>query len=183
MVKAVKHFQKETAYQLADGFTANLEYYTIHANIGGLFKTAAELHDHKAHPITFRFTPLAKLRALVKDIDVVLDGVAESTAYIDEFLDMEENLSNSIFVPGHGIAVHGHNIKIEGAYPCGLYLVPVDDPSKRVQVERILENNPSKITAIAPETHFAVNRIEIVTRYSSGGTERTITSPFTVEAS
>jgi len=112
-------------------------------------------------------------------------GISETPAYIDEFIDLEENLTNSLIVAGHGFAVHGHNIKIEGDDPCGMYFVPVNDTSKKVKVERILENNPSKITAIAPVVDLRVNRVEIVTKFSSSSTAlltpRTITSPFTIE--
>ena len=86
---------------------------------------------------------------------------------------------------GHGFAVHGHNIKIDGDDPCGMYFVQVDDPSQKVLVERILENTPSKITAIAPDLDNRVYRVEIVTKYTKGGSSlqspRTITSPFTIE--
>ena len=114
-----------------------------------------------------------------------MEGIAETPAYIDEFIDLEENAVNSVIVEGHGFAVHSHNIKIEGGDPCGMYSVPVNDPSNKVRVERILENNPSKITAIAPDMGNAVFKVEIVTLHTGGGSTlqspRTITSPFTIE--
>jgi len=181
----VRQYLKEVAYQLCDGFTVNLEYFTVHPNVGGVFHSANEAHDHKLHPITFRFSPLAKLRALAKNIDVEVVGIADTPAYIDQFVDLEEDMTNSLIVAGHGFAVHGHNIKIDGDDPCGMYFVQVDDPSQKVLVERILENTPSKITAIAPDLDNRVYRVEIVTKYTKGGSSlqspRTITSPFTIE--
>ena len=182
----VDQFFEEVAYQLCDGFTTNLAYFTIHPNVGGTFASPAELHDHKKHRISFRFSALAKLRSLVKNIDVEVVGIAEEPAYIDEFTDVEDSLINSSFVPGNGFTIHGHNIKIEGTDPaCGLYIVPVDDPSKRVKVPRILENNPSKVMGLSVSTNYLINRIEIVTQFTSGGinlqSPRTITSPFTLE--
>jgi len=182
----VDQFLKEVAYQLCDGFTTNLGYFTIHPNVGGTFASPTEIHDHKKHQISFRFGTLAKLRKLVKNIDVEVVGVAEEPAYIDEFIDVEDNLINSSFVPGNGFTVHGHNIKIEGDDPaCGLYIVPVDNPAKRVKILRILENNPTKVMGLSMNTGSLTNRIEIVTQYSSGGhtlaAPRTITSPFTIE--
>jgi len=182
----VEQFLDEMAYQLCDGFTVNCKYFTMHPNIGGIFERASEAHDHKKHPITFRFGTLARLRALAKNIGVVVEGIAETPAFIDEFMDVEENSANHVFVPGNGFTVHGHNVKIDGDNPaCGLFFTPVEDPSKRVKVTRILENNPSKIMGIAPSTGCAVNRIEIVTQHTSGNiplvAPRTITSPFTIE--
>ena len=97
LVKAVKHFQKETAYQLADGFTANLEYYTIHPNIGGTFSSENEAHDHKAHPITFRFQELKAMRDLRNLIEVVIDGVADTKGYIMDFIDIGTGAVNETF--------------------------------------------------------------------------------------
>jgi len=89
-------------------------------------------------------------------------------------------------VPGNGFTIHGHNIKIEGDdLACGLYFVPLEDPSKKVKITRILENNPSKVMGLSFTSGYLLNRIEIVTQYSSGSVTlqapRTITSPFTLE--
>ena len=181
----VNQYLDEVAYQLCDGFTANLKYFTVHPNVGGVFHSTNEAHDRKKHPITFRFSPLAKLRALAKNIDVEVEGIAETSAYIDEFVDLEEHTTNTVYVGGNGFAVHGHNIKIEGDPPCGVYFVPLNDPEQKVQVERILENTPSKIVGLAPHMAYPHSRIEIVTKYTAGhllSEARTITSPFTVEA-
>jgi len=182
----VNQFLDEVAYQICDGFKVNLSYFTIYPNIGGVFERVNEVHDHKKHKISFRFGVLAKLRALIKNIDVIIEGIAETPAFIDEFVDIEENSINHIFVPGNGFNIHGHNIKIEGDdSACGLYFVSVQNPSQRIKATRILENNPSKIVGIAPQTNTMVNRLEIVTQYSHGSVHlnspRTITAPFTLE--
>ena len=182
----VSQFLDEVAYQICDGFTANLGYFTIRPNIGGVFQTSSEVHDHKKHPISFRFGALARLRALVRKIDVEVAGIAGVPAYIDEFIDVEEKSVNHLYVPGNGFIVHGHNIMVDEDDPdCGIFFVPVDDPGKRVRVTRILESGPSKVMGISPRTNYALNRIEILTRYTGGSrpllTPRTITSPFTLE--
>ena len=37
----------DMAYQVCDGFTTNLGYFTIHPNVGGVFQNQNEGHDHK----------------------------------------------------------------------------------------------------------------------------------------
>jgi len=181
----VTRFLDEVAYQICDGFRANLSYFSVYPNIGGVFDKVTEAHDHKKHPISFRFGALSKLRALVKNIDVEVEGLADVPAYIDEFIDVEDNSINQLYVPDNGFTIHGHNIKIEGDGVCGVYFVPVQDASKKVKVSRILENNPSKVMGIAPGTGCKVNRVEIVTRFTHGSfplsNPRTITSSFTLE--
>jgi hypothetical protein len=65
--------------------------------------------------------------------------------------------------------ISSNRIKIAGDDPsCGLYFVPIDDPSKAVKVERIGENTPSKITGIVPNVDSLQNKIEIRTQYTGG---------------
>jgi len=186
-VQTIRHFLKETEYQLADGFSANLGLFSVRPNIGGVFHSEKEAHDHKAHPITFRFQSLKPLKELRDNIEVIIEGVADVGAYIDLFTDYDEKSENTLYGPGHQFGLHGHKVKLAGNDPgVGLYFVPVDDPSKAVKVTRIAENTGTKITGIAPQTGHTQNRLEIRTQYAGSGviqlkTLRVITSSFILE--
>jgi len=184
----VSQFMDEVAYQICDGFTANLGYFTVHPNVGGVFQTQNEAHDRKKHPISFRFSPLAKLRDLVKNISVEVEGIADVQAYIDEFTDLEEEMTNSIFLPSHVFTIHGYKIKIEGSQPPnGVFFQPVNNPTQLIPADNILENTPSKILGLAPDVGPSNTKVKIVivTQHSGGNTllkaPRTITSPFVLE--
>jgi hypothetical protein len=58
LIEYVNKYNEEVAYQLCDGYAVSNGYYTIHPNIGGTFNSENEIHDHKKHPITFRFRVL-----------------------------------------------------------------------------------------------------------------------------
>ena len=100
----------------------------------------------------------------------------------------DEHQANAAFASGDMFSITGYKIKIAGDDPsCGVYFVPVDDPSKAVKVTRMAENNPAKITGIAPVTEFARYNIVIRTQYAGSGTillktPRVITSRFIIEA-
>jgi len=184
----VDKYNEEVAYQLCDGYAVNNGYYSIHPSIGGTFSSERDLHDPQKHPITFRFRVMAKMRRLVQFIKVDIEGVADVNGYIDEFHDYEAESSNALFASGDQFAIHGYKIKVAGDDPgVGVYLVPVEDPSKKVKITRIAENNPTKITGVLPaSTGYSLNRIEIVTQYAGSGgiqlkTPRTIVSSFTIE--
>ena len=154
----------ESAYQLCDGFGLNLRYYSVHPNIGGTFNSEKEAHDPKKNPVSFKFREKLPLRNLVRHIAVEITGIADGNAYIDEFIDRDERSVNGIFAPGDMFCINGNKIKLAGDDPgCGVFFVPVGDPSKAVKVTRIGENSASTITGIAPETHYQYNRIEIRT--------------------
>jgi hypothetical protein len=189
-LQTVRHFYMEMAYQLCDGFSVNTGYFTIHPNIGGTFKDDKEVHDHKKHPITFRFQSLKALRDLRSSIEVILDGYADTQGYIAEFIDVEAEASNTVFFPGDQFIITGHKIKVAGDDPnVGVYIVPVDAPASAVKVKRIAENTGSKIIGIIPEsTGSLLNRVEIRTQFSGSGSTtlkapRVITSSFTLEES
>jgi len=118
---------------------------------------------------------------------VDIEGIADSSGWIDEFIDADENSINTLYVPGNQFILHGHKIKVAGDAPgVGVFFVPVSDPSKAVKVKRIAENTSTKIIGITPKTEELHNRIEVRTQFSGSGsaflkTVRTIASGFTVE--
>jgi hypothetical protein len=185
----IQRFFTETTYQLCDGFAVNTGYFSVYPNLGGTFKTVRETPDPKKHPLTFRFRPLKPLRDLAGHIEIVIQGEAEVSGYIDSFTDTDEHAENSIFVPGNGFIITGDKIKIAGEDPSlGLYLVPVDGTEAPVKITRIIENTSSKITSILPSagSGYYLNRLEIRTQYTGSTTiflkePRVITSGFTLE--
>jgi hypothetical protein len=183
----VKQFLNEAAYQLLDGFAVNMGYFSIHANLGGTFDTVHELPDPRKHPLTFRFHPLKPMRELAESTHVVVEGLADTDGYIDEFLDSENASVNGVYEPGNQFMISGHKIKIAGDDPgCGLYFVPAGSGGPPVKVTRIVENSANKIIGIIPETSWAYCKLEIHTQYSGSTTvflknTRVITSEFTLE--
>jgi hypothetical protein len=185
----VNQFIKEMIYQLCDGYAVCTDYFSLHPNIGGAFDSVNEIHDHKKHPITFRFRTRKPLRELARAISVEVQGIADVSGCIAEFIDYDEDSVNTLFLPDDQFAIYGNKIKLAGDDPgIGVFFVPVDDPSRAVKVKRVAENTPAKITGIAVDTGYAYNRIEIRTQYA-GATDRflkvprVITSGFVVEHS
>jgi hypothetical protein len=185
----VNRFFSEMAYQLCDGYSVSLDYFSVHPVIGDPFDTPNEPHDHAKHPVNFKFRVLGKMRRLAHFIDVEVTGVSDGNAFIDEFVDYEADSVNAVLRPGDQFAVHGHKIKLAGDDPgVGLFLVPVDNPAGAVQVTRMAENSPSRLTGTLPSTltGHVRNRLEIRTRFSGAADKplkeiRVISSPFTLE--
>ena len=187
LLENVRQYLDEVAYQLCDGFSVNNGYYCVYPNIGGTFDNVMDPYNAEKQPITFRFRTRAKLRHIVKNIDISIDGMANTSGFIDEFRDADEDSVNSIFVPGSQFVIRGHKIKIAGDNPeCGLYFVPVLDPTKAVKVKRLAENSAKRIIGIAPDTEHSQNRLEIRTQFSGSANKflknpRIITSSFILE--
>jgi len=185
--ETITHFLKEMGYQIADGFAVDLGFFTLRVNVGGTFRSDKEPYDPEKHPIAFLFQALSPMLNLRDDIEVIVEGYADAHAWISEYTDLEEKSVNALFRPGNMFSIVGHKIKIAGGDPsCGVYLVPVDDPSKAVKIRRVGENTASHVSGIAESTGFKRNRVEIRTQYEGSSTKflktpRIITGGFVLE--
>ena len=182
-VNTVTHFLKETEYQLCNGFKVNLKIFTIHLNIGGIFRSKNEAYDPVAHPLSFKFRVLKPLRDLRGLIKVNIDGCAHTHGSIDEFLDHESGAVNATCAAGNMFTVKGRKLKIEGGDPsCGLYFVPVDDPSKAVKAAHLGDNLPARLSGITPDIPgFSEVRLEVRTQYT-GATNKLLKAPYTIRS-
>ena len=187
LVEYVRQFFDEAAYQLCDGYAVNTGYFSINPNICGTFNTVNETYDRKKNPITFRFRTLIKLRRLAEHITVDIEGLANGQGNIDKFTDLDKDSVNKLYVPGNQFSISGQKIKVAGDDPgCGVFFVPVDDPSKAVKVTRLAENGSARIIGIAPKTKSRHNKIEIRTQYTGSAATylkkpRIIASGFVLE--
>jgi len=183
----VEKYNEEVAYQLCDGYAISNSYYSIHTNIGGTFDSVNEAHDHKKHPISFRFRTLGKMQRLIPFIKVDIEGIADTNGYIDEYIDEDGKNTNTIYLSNGMFSIHGHKIKIEGTDPaCGLYFYPANNPAAAVKATRIAENSASKVTGVTPAVPGQYIKFEIRTQYAGSGSNflkvpRVITSGFTLE--
>jgi hypothetical protein len=181
----VCQFLDEVAYQVCDGFTTNLGYFSIHPNVGGVFHAPNESHDHKKHPITFRFGALAKLRALVKNIDVEVEGIADTHGYIMEFTDITSETVNETATPMGMFTLTGYKLKVEGDHPdVGVYFEQIGGTTK-VKTGKLAENTQSKLIGVVPPCPAGYYKIVVRTQYMGGGTSflktpRVIESNFAV---
>ncbi|MDR0313732.1 MAG: DUF4469 domain-containing protein [Treponema sp.] len=183
LVSNVKQFFDESAYQLCNGKAVNTGYYSIHPGISGTFNSVNEAHNHKKNPVNFKFRIRKPLKSLARGIIVSIVSVVDSHAYIDEFIDTDEKSVNDLYSPGDLFCISGNKIMIAGDHPdCGIFFVPVEDPSKEVRVKRIAENNPSRLVGIAPATRFLQNKIIIRTQYT-GSKAVLLRVPHAIESS
>ena len=186
LVNHVRQFFDEAAYKLCDGFSVNTGYFSVHPVFGGTFDSENDEYDRKKHPISFRFNARAKLRAIVKNVNVIIDGLADNNGGIYEFFDYESDSINETATPGSMFQLTGHKIKVSGNDPAvGVYFVSEDDPADEVKVKSSLVTNAvSRIVSIVPPLKSGAWRAAIRTQYSRGSFQlkepKLITSGFTL---
>ncbi|MDR1251518.1 MAG: DUF4469 domain-containing protein [Treponema sp.] len=170
LVEHVRQFFDEAAYQLCDGFAVNTGYFSVHPNVGGTFDKITEGRDTDKHPITFRFRARAPLRALAEHIVVEVEGLADSSGYIGEFIDISTGAVNETLTPGGQFSISGHRIRVDGDKPeVGVYFVSAADPVQRVKAAgHLAENAVGRVIGAIPALTPGEWKPEILTQYSPG---------------
>jgi hypothetical protein len=179
----VRQFFDEMAYQLLDGYAVSMEYFSLHPNVGGVFNNDKEAYDPAKHPITFRFRTLRKLRKLAENIDVEIEGIADTQGYIMEVTDVNTGAVNESLTAGGQYIITGYKIKIAGD-DAGVYLQTTDGVKTLIS-EHLAENTPSKLIGIIPaDLPGGTYKVIIQTKYASSGNllkeYRVIESGFTL---
>ena len=169
MVDAVSAYFDEAFYQLADGFSVENDYFSLHPKIGGTFDHADGKADKVKNPVDFRFRKRQALRSVIEHITVEIDGPAESGAYIAEVQDVASGATDEKLTSNGAIVVLGSRIKIAGEdSACGLYIVSVADGTALKVTGNFIENHPSRVSAILPALSTGTYRVRIITQYASG---------------
>ncbi|MDR0472129.1 MAG: DUF4469 domain-containing protein [Treponema sp.] len=170
-VDFVNQFLTETIYQLLDGYAVNLGgYFSIHPNIGGVFNSDKEIHDHKKHPVGFRFRILHKFRKLIESIIVEVEGLSGANCFIAEFTDIATGSINETITSMNQFIITGHKLKVAGDHPgIGIYFEQKDGPAK-LKVTSLAENTSLKLIGMIPAGPAGAYKVVIKTQYSGGGT-------------
>ncbi|MDR0638037.1 MAG: DUF4469 domain-containing protein [Spirochaetaceae bacterium] len=169
MVDAVNAYFDEAFYQLADGFSVENDYFSIHPKIGGTFDHAGAKADKEKNPVNFAFRKRQELRDVISRITVEIEGAAESGAYIAEVLDVASGATDERLTSGGVVTILGSRIKIDGVDPsCGLYLVQADGTSIKA-AGNLVDNQRNRISAQLPVLSPGPYWVRIITQFSGGG--------------
>jgi hypothetical protein len=170
-VDAVRAYFDEAFYQLADGFSVENDYFSIHPKIGGTFDHADAKADKEKNPVDFTFRKRQEMRNIISRITVEIEGAAETGAYIAEVRDVVSGTADEKLTSNGVVIILGSRIKIAGKDPsCGLYIVNAGD-GEAVQVTgNLVENHQSRVSAQLPALSAGTYRIRIITQYSSSST-------------
>jgi hypothetical protein len=115
---------------------------------------------------------------------VEVEGLADSSGYLDEFIDVTTEAVNETLTPGGQFSVSGHKIKVAGDSPdVGIYFASTADPSQRVKVAgHLAENAPHHLIGIIPASLTSgAWKLEVVTQFTGSGST-SLKNPRTIES-
>ena len=147
-------FLREAAHQLCDGFGVNFGgLFTVYPNVGGVFGNERDLVDKTKHKVSFRFRMLHGLRQLADHIEVISEGLADSSGYIAQLEDVATDQVNDVVTKGGIFILSGEKLKVVGdSDKIGVFFCTPDSPTESVKVPGNLAiNEPSRIVGTVPE--------------------------------
>jgi hypothetical protein len=170
MVDAVNAYFDEAFYQLADGFSVENHYFSVHPKIGGTFDHADAKADREKNPIDFTFRKRQELRNVISRTTIEIEGAAESGAYIAEALDVTSGTTDEQLTSGGVLTILGSRIKIAGDDPsCGLYLVNTVDGTSVKVTGNFVDNQRNRLSVQLPVLAPGTYKVRVITQFSSGG--------------
>ncbi len=168
MEHAVSLFLKEMAYRLCDGFSINTGYFTAQTTIKGVFNSATEKFDAAKHNVLFDFQQGSLLRKELSNVEVNILGVADSSLFIAQVIDVKTGSVNDILTPNRNLKISGSKIKIVGENEAnGVYFVNQETQERtKVDTTDIVTNNPSELIVVIPDLTAGTYKVEVVTQFS-----------------
>jgi hypothetical protein len=181
MLEAVNAYFDEAIYQLADGFSIETGYFSIHPKIHGGIDHPGSALDPVKNRVDFTFRKKKTLRDIIKRIIVAIQGLAETEAYIADITDIASGSVDETLTSQGVVVIQGFRIKIAGDNGGnGLYFVNTETGEAVKVTGNFVENNPSRLTAQLPALSPGTYHARIITQFSTSSTTRK--EPRTIES-
>jgi len=190
LVRHVQLYFNEVAYQLCAGFAINTGYFSIHPTIAGVFSSLNEPYDPEKHPIEFRFKALQPMNDLADYIKIEIEGPADTSGFINKFIDVETGSVNRIITSGELFRISGRKLKVVGDDPSiGVYFMPSEDPENEVKVTHTLSHNSAgTLSGVIPQLTDGLWKVAVKTQFNGTSSSflkkpRTVISDFVLTTS
>lgn len=166
----VESFLKEMLYLLKNGYSVNANgYFSVTAQIKGVFRSSVEKFDSLIHTIYFLFSQGEMMREGLDEVSVEILGIGDASIVIQEVTDMKSGSVNDRLTPGRNLRIRGDKLKIAGDHSgIGIYFVNQAD-GKRIRVEddEIVINHPSELMIIIPDLPSGLYTLEVGSQYTN----------------
>jgi hypothetical protein len=170
MAHAVRLFNKETEYQLCDGFSINAGLYIAGPQIRGVANSPDDQYDKEKHTLLFEFRQGAELRGEIDDVEVEFVGVADTNPTIKNVFDVKSGSINNLLTPDRALKISGNKLKIMGDNEAnGVWFINKTTLERtRVDDSEIVTNNPAELVVMIPKLPVGTYELEITSQYSVG---------------
>jgi hypothetical protein len=168
LVRGVKAYLREAAYQLTDGFAVENGYIGIYPKIGGTFDSPQAHINPEVNHIEFGFRALRPLRDLADQVKIHLRGLADVDGHIYEVEDIISGSVNHILTPDEAVIIIGDKVEIAGDNAsCGVYCY--NDSGEFKVTHKLIKNTPREVIARLPALSPGTYKFKVRTQFSRKG--------------
>ncbi|WP_430813771.1 DNA-binding domain-containing protein [Carboxylicivirga sp. RSCT41] len=165
------------AEKVAEGFIINTPFCIAKAGTSGVYNSATEQFSKDKHSLSINFLKGMASREQLANVDVKVQGVAETGPVIGAVTDALTGAKDSSITPNNVIQIIGNKLKIGGdGDDIGLKLRNIDTDDV-VRIKQIIVNEPRQIIAMLPDVPVGSYELELTTAYS--GTNEPLKTPKT----
>jgi hypothetical protein len=128
--------------------------------------------DHTVDPTrqkaTVSISPTALLREGLSRVKLEILGIKESSAYIGLVTDAATKSVDGHITPNGILVITGDKLRIAPDDDPAMGVFFVDSQGQQTQATQVSQNDPKKLTILAPPLSSGTYTLHIVTRYSGG---------------
>jgi hypothetical protein len=161
----VKAYHEECVFLLADGYSIKNKFFASHLKFCGTTDNAESAWKRDENPMAVIHTNTNEMNRVLDSIEGVIEGIADTDAYIDEVTDVFTGMIDDTLTPGETIIIRGAKIKIGGSEDVvGLFFTNESAETIQVSQQSIPQNKNSEIIAKIPDLAAGTWRMKIVTQ-------------------
>jgi hypothetical protein len=165
---------------IASGFSVIDGVSQMRPSVPGRFEGAVAQFNPAVHSKSVIMTPSPEMNKAMASAKVVSLGAATTGPVINRVEDLFTGTENRVITPGRNLRIHGQRLRIAGddAAVIGVWFVASGDAPARTRLDDrdLIDNDPSKLTLVAPTLTPGGYFVEIVTQ-SSTNTKQLLKEP------
>ena len=136
-------------------------------NVQGAFEGEKAQFEPGKHALGITYTMGKLLRATLKLVKVVVNGVAAVGPVINTVTDSTSKAINGQLSSGGALVLGGVNLKIQGDDPSiGVYLTPTTEGAAPMKAPVVIANSPSQVIVQMPTLADGQYTVSLTTQYS-----------------
>lgn len=178
LAHAVDLFHRKLAELVLNGYSINTGLFRMVPQFKGLVEDG--VWNPETNHIYILMQQDKVLREAIAETSVKILGEKGAAAYILGAQDTATRATDGSATPGRTFRLKGKNIRVTGDdESVGVYLIDSDGTKTKLDMDRIVTNNPSQVIVLLPsDLAEGSYELQIVTQYS--GTGRLLKAPRTV---
>jgi hypothetical protein len=142
----------------------------IAPTVTGLWIGTERTVDPARQKPTVSISPTTALRDGLLNVKMEILGVKDSGAYIGLVTDAATKAVDGHITPGGIVVITGDKLRIAPADDPELGVFFVDKKGGKTQVTQLSQNDPKRLTILAPPLPAGTYTLQVVTRFSNGST-------------